>query len=146
MELGDTRTASRTASEAWLRYWVLPWQFVHLLGSAAWNVAGVMLVAQGRQPLGPTASAVVVMVLLLLGAGLWFGFRRSRALYVTMSILLGVGAFFAVRQAFVGEAAFWPSAFWRWSGAGLNLAGLAANIAGIAIALLRREALQAHSR
>ena len=46
----------------------------------------------------------------VLGAGLWIGFDRSRALYVAMSVLLGVGAFFAVRQAFVGEAAFWPSA------------------------------------
>ena len=67
MELGDTRTASAT----WLLHWVLPWQFVHLLGSAAWNVAGVVLVAQGRQPLGPTASLVVAVVLLLLGVGLW---------------------------------------------------------------------------
>lgn len=130
-------------SAAWLRHWVLPWQFVHLLGSAGWNVAGVVLIAQGRQPLGPTASAAVAVLLLLLGAGLWIGFTRSRALYVAIGTLLGVGALVAVVQAFVGEASLWPSAFWRWGGAGLNLAGLAANIVGVAIAFLRRDALRA---
>lgn len=138
--------SATSASTAWLRHWVLPWQFVHLLGSAGWNVAGVVLVSQGRIALGPTASVAVAVVLLLLGVGLWSGLGRSRALYVTISVILGVGAFFAVVQAFRGEASLWPSAFWRWAGAGLNLAGLVANFAGIAIALLWRNTPRADRR
>ena len=133
------------ASTAWLRHWVLPWQYVHLLGSAGWNVAGVVLMSQGQRPLGPTASVAVAAVLLVLGAGLWIGFCRSRPLYVAISTLLGVGALVSVIQAIVGEASLWPSAFWRLAGAGLNLAGFVANLAGVVIVLFRRDALRAHT-
>ena len=132
-------------STAWLRHWVLPWQYVHLLGSAGWNVAGVVLMSQGQRPLGPTASVTVAVALLLLCAGLWIGFGRLRPLYITISVLLGAGALVSVMQAFVGEASLWPSAFWRWAGAGLNLAGFVANLAGVVIVLFRRDALRAHS-
>lgn len=134
-----------SASTAWVRRWVLPWQIFHLLGSAGWNAAGVVLMSQGRQPLGPTASLTVAVVLLLLCTGLWIGLSRSRPLYITISVLLGVGALLAVKQALVGEASLWPSAFWRWAGAGLNLTGFVANLTGVAIALFRRGAPRTHS-
>jgi hypothetical protein len=140
------RKSTTSASTAWLRHWVLPWQFIHLVGSAGWNVAGVVLVSQGQSALGPTASVAVAVVLLLLGVGLWSGFRRWRALYVTISVILGVAAFFAIVQAFTGEASLWPSAFWRWAGAGLNLAGLVANSAGIVIMLLWRDTPRADKK
>ena len=130
-----------SVSVAWLRHWILPWQMVHLLGSAGWNVAGVILTSQGLRPLGPTASIAVAVVLLLLGTGLWIGLGRLRPLYVAISAFLGVGALLAVKQAIVGEASLWPSAFWRLAGAGLNLAGLLANLTGIAVALFWRNAL-----
>lgn len=133
-------------STAWLRHWVLPWQFVHLLGSAGWNVAGVVLISHGQRPIGPTASVSVAEVLLLLGVGLWIGSGRWRPLYVAISTLLGVGALIAVVQALVGEASLWPSAFWRWAGACLNLVGFVANFVGVAIALFRRDALRANSQ
>ena len=133
------------ASTAWLRHWVLPWQIVHLLGSVGWNVAGVVLMWQGQRPLGPTASVAVAAALLVLGAGLWIGFGRSRPLYVAISTLLGVGALFAIIQAVVGEASLWPSAFWRLAGAGLNLAGFVSNLAGVAVELFWRDAPQDHS-
>lgn len=118
---------------------VLSLQFIHLIGSAAWNVAGVILVAHGQQPLGPTASIVVAVVLLLLGLGLWVGFRRLRPLYIVISLLLGVGALMAFIQPIAGEASNWPSAFWRWSGATLNFAGLLANITGIGVAFIKKD-------
>lgn len=122
----------------WLRNWIFPWQIFHLAGSAIWNIVGVILVLQGQQSLGPTASVIVAIVLLFLGIGLWFGIKRIQFLYLIISILLGVAATIAIKQAIVGDASDWPSELWRWSGATLNFVGFVSNFTGVVIVLFRQ--------
>lgn len=128
-----------TVSSEWLRLWVFPWQIFHLAGSAVWNIAGVILISQGQQSLGPTASVTVAAVLLLLGIGLWFGHGRIQLLYLVISVLLGVAATLAIKQAIVGDASDWPSELWRWVGAVLNFVGFVSNFTGVVLVLLRQR-------
>lgn len=112
---------------------VLPWQYVHIIGSCLWNIAGIILVAVGQQALGPTASLFVTILLLALGVGLWIGYKRFHVLYIVISLLLALVSIMAIREAFIGAPSGWPSTFWRWAGALLNFIGLISNLSGVFI-------------
>jgi hypothetical protein len=96
--------------------------------SALWNAAGVALIASGSQPTASMAGAVLLVAM----AGLfpWL-VRRWTLPYVALSVVAGALCVFAVWQAVTGDPNSWPSPFWRWAGAALNVFGSAACVAGV---------------
>ncbi|MEI9419708.1 hypothetical protein O7A70_00735 [Mesorhizobium sp. Cs1299R1N1] len=101
--------------------------------SALWNVSGVLLMAAGKQALGPTASIaaaallVGIAVLLVLCRPRWFW------AYAGLSVLAGLMALFAVINAFTADPALWPSGFWRYAGAALNAIGVLAAVSAVVV-------------
>jgi hypothetical protein len=108
-------------------YGLLAW----VAGCVAWNVSGVILVANGAQGLGPTQSLTVAAASLVVGFLLWIMAYRVRWLFGLLAGLCALGAFVAVAQAITGDPASWPSVFWRWAGAALNSLGVLAGLAGV---------------
>lgn len=99
-------------------------QLAHAGLSVIWNLAGLALIAQGSRAPGPTASLGVAAFLLIMAAGLVAGARRSPPLYVLASLVVGLGALWAVIQAFQLDPSLWPSSFWRYAGVVLNGGGV----------------------
>lgn len=100
-------------------------QWTHIVLAVAWNAAGVALLERGLRAPGPTASLAVAAFLLVLGAAMLGGARRLPALYLAASGLAGLGALWAIVQAFRLDPALWPSPFWRYAGVLLNAMGVA---------------------
>lgn len=98
----------------------LAYQFNYLLLCIAWNVAGIILLANGEPALGPTASINAVFVLIgfcvLLALGVW----KLPYLYLLGSIVLMLIASSAVIPAYTQDPSLWPSDYWRYGGALLN--------------------------
>ena len=99
-------------------------QLVHAGLSVTWNLAGLALIAQGSRAPGPTASLGVAAFLLIMAAGMVVGARRFAPLYIVASLIVGLGALWAVIQAFQLDPALWPSSFWRYAGVVLNGGGV----------------------
>ncbi|MCV6626301.1 MAG: hypothetical protein OIF38_09400 [Cellvibrionaceae bacterium] len=99
---------------------ILAYQWNYLLLCIAWNVAGIILRANGEAALGPSASLTAVMVsalfMLVLGLGAW----RWPLVYALGSCLLLFQASSAVIPAYTQDPNLWPSDYWRWGGALLN--------------------------
>lgn len=110
---------------------VLYFQGFHIVGAAAWNVVGVILLSMGLRSPGPTASLSMAVILLVVGAIIVFGAYRQKWLYLVASCLAGIGGFLAIYQAFNLDPALWPSEFWRYAGVALNSVGLLAAISGV---------------
>jgi len=106
---------------------ILAW----IVGAALWNVAGVLLIATTGTGIGPTASLTVVGVLAIIAALLYLAARFNSLLFAALSALCAALAFVAVFQAFAGDPSLWPSPFWRWAGAALNLFGFVAGLIGV---------------
>ena len=101
-------------------------QIAYGLLVAAWQVVGLMRMASGEPALGPTASGgVAVFALASLGALVALAQWRP-GLYVVLAALLGVPALAAIQNAFVADAALWPSPWARWGGVALNALGVVA--------------------
>jgi hypothetical protein len=103
--------------------------------AAAWNVAGVFLIANGARSLGPTASLLGATVLIAIGVGLFSTYNRSAIIYVALSVVSAAMAGLAVYNALTADPSLWPSEFWRYAGIILNAAGAFAG-AGAIINLL----------
>jgi len=117
-------------------------QLTHIALSIIWNVAGIVLVSQGLRSPGPTASAVAVGILILLGVLIIVGIIYWRPLYFIASELAIIGAMMAINQALTADQSLWPSEFWRYAGAALNALGVLGGTLGItaAVSALMREA------
>jgi len=121
--------------------WALPVQIIWALLASVWNVAGVMLIANGQRAPGPTATITGAVV--LAGFALLFplAVRRWPVLYLILSVLTGLICVMAVVNAFVQDPALWPSEFWRYAGAVLNGAGgIAAVVAVFGYVSWKRQA------
>lgn len=110
-------------------------QVLYLIACVIWNIAGVVLLSQGRQALGPTATLVGAVVMVAIGIVAYFGLKRSLPLYIVACVLMGLGGSIAVVQAVTGDPSLWPSEFWRWAGAALNAVGFALAVIGIVLAV-----------
>lgn len=121
--------------------WALPLQVSWAILSSIWNIAGVLLISQGLRAPGPTASWLAALVLLVIAAVLMWAVKRSAFLYLLLSLLMGVGAFYSVMIALTADPSLWPSPFWHWVGAVLNSAGTLGAIAA-AVYFLRWKAKQ----
>lgn len=113
-------------------------QLPHLALSAIWNVAGVMLIAQGLTAPGPTASLLTASLLILFAALMLLGAVRYWPLYLLVTLLVLIAASMAIFSAFYKPASLWPSDFWRYTGVLLNLTGVIGAIWGIKIAYYER--------
>lgn len=116
---------------------ILNAQLLWLLLAALWNGVGVYRIAQGQAAIGPTASLTVAGVLLVLAALLYFRALGWPILWCAISLFGIYGAGSAVFGAITGDPSLWPTPFWRWAGAGLNLFGLAACLFGTLAAIKR---------
>jgi len=112
--------------------WALPVQVAWAILAAAWNLAGVALIARGLRAPGPTASASAAIVLVGIAALFFVTIRRWPLAYLPLSVAAGVMALAAVVNAFVQDPALWPSEFWRYAGALLNGIGVLAAVGAVA--------------
>jgi hypothetical protein len=111
-------------------------QFAWALLASAWNVAGVVLLANGARSPGPTASLLAAFILVLIGIGLVAALSRSALAYGALSGVSTLMAAAAVYNALTADPSLWPSEFWRYAGMLLNGAGAAAG--GFALFMLVR--------
>lgn len=111
---------------------VMPVQVAWAILSAIWNIAGVVLIAQGLRAPGPTASITVAIVLLALAVAFAVTVRRWSVVYLLVSIVGGLAAIAAVVKGFTADPALWPSEFWRYAGVVLNGVGSVASVLAIA--------------
>lgn len=98
----------------------LAYQFNYLMLCIVWNVAGLILLANGGQPLGPTASTTAIAVLLVFALAIGLGVWRWPYLYLIATVLLMFLASSAVIPAYTKDPSLWPSDYWRYGGALLN--------------------------
>lgn len=101
-------------------------QFSYIGMSIFWNLIGIGLFEAGMKPLGPVANGQTVFLLSAIGLVLWIGSQKSIWVYFAMSVLLALGAGSAIYGSLTGAAALWPSAYFRWFGALINVVGLLA--------------------
>lgn len=101
-------------------------QLCYIGMSAFWNLIGVGLIDAGLPPLGPVANMQTVYVLSAVGILLVIGSRKQAWLYFAMSALLAAGAASAIYGSLIGAPALWPSAYFRWFGALINVVGVLA--------------------
>ena len=111
-------------------------QFAWALLAAAWNVAGVALIANGARAPGPTASLLGAALLVTIGVGLFAMSSRSAIIYAGLSIVSAAMAGAAVYNALTADPSLWPSEFWRYAGIILN--GIGAFAGGAALINLLR--------
>jgi len=105
---------------------------VWIAGCVFWNVAGVILIEKTGTGIGPTASLTAAGILMVIAVLLYLAARfNGLIIFSLLSVLCAVAAFAAVYQAFTGDASLWPTAFWRWAGAALNLFGFVAGLWGL---------------
>ena len=116
---------------------------VWIAGCVFWNVAGVILIEKTGTGIGPTASLTVAGILVVIAVLLYLAARFNGLIFSLLSVLCAVAAFAAVYQAFTGDASLWPTAFWRWAGAALNLFGFVAGLWGLISGLKSRQTIVA---
>ena len=100
-------------------------------GAILWNVTGVVLIAKAGTGIGPTASLTLAGIMAVIALLLYLAARFNGLVFAVLSALCAVAAFVAVYQAFAGDASLWPTPFWRWAGAALNLFGFVAALLGV---------------
>lgn len=101
-------------------------QLIYIGMSIFWNLVGIGLIDAGLKPLGPVANLQTVYLLLAVAILLVIGSGKSIKLYFAMSALLAVGALSALHGSVTGAADLWPSAYFRWFGALINVHGFLA--------------------
>jgi hypothetical protein len=104
---------------------------IWISGCVAWNVVGVLRVAQTGTGIGPTASLMLAAGLIGAAVVLVAAARGRGLTFAMLSALFALMSFAAVYQAFSGQPSLWPSPFWRWAGAALNMFGLGASAFGV---------------
>ena len=112
---------------------------VWIAGCVFWNVAGVILIDKTGTGIGPTASLTVAGILVVIAMLLYLAARFNGLIFSVLSVLCAVVAFAAVYQAFTGNVSLWPTAFWRWAGAALNLFGFVAGLWGLIRGIKSRQ-------
>ena len=106
-------------------------QWTHIALSSLWNGAGLWRVAHEQAPLGPSASLVVLGLVLGTGAIMVWGARSDPRWYAVASAAMGLALLAPITGALVLDAAQWPSPWWHWGGLTLNGVGLAGNLWGL---------------
>jgi hypothetical protein len=114
-------------------------QLSHLFLSFIWNITGVYLVSRGGAALGPTASMLTALVLLIFGALMFWGAKSKPILYVIISALAMLGAATAIYGAWSKDPSLWPSDFWRYTGVVLNSLGVIGALWGFIRLLSTRQ-------
>jgi hypothetical protein len=114
-------------------------QLAWALLAAAWNVAGVALIANGARSPGPTASLLGAALLVAIGVGLVAASNRSVIIYAGLSIVSAAMAGSAVYNAVAADPSLWPSEFWRYAGIILNGVGAFAGGTALINMLKARE-------
>ena len=111
--------------------WAFPVQIAWAILAALWNVAGVLLIAQGQRAIGPTASWLTAAILLVVAVLFVYLVKRWPIAYLLLTLAAGLLGLFAAVNAFTQDPALWPSEFWRYAGAVLNGVGFIAAVFAI---------------
>lgn len=112
--------------------WAAPVLIAWAVLAALWNLGGAWQLERGLRSLGPTASVLTGLVLLVMAAASAVAVRHRRTVFVVLAAVAGLAAPVAVVGTFVQDASLWPSESWRRAGVLLNGAGLVAVAAAIA--------------
>ncbi len=99
-------------------------QIGYVILCIVWNLVGLYQLQHGQQPIGPTASMMVAVVLASFSTALFFSAKHQwKLIYLGITLLLGVGAVSAIHGALTKDLSLWPSEFWRLAGAMVNVIG-----------------------
>lgn len=112
--------------------WALPILVGWAVLAALWNLGGAWQLERGLRSLGPTASVLAGLVLLVMAAAIAVAVRHRPTAFVVLAAVAGLAAPVAVVGAFVQDPSLWPSEYWRRAGVLLNGVGLVAAAAAIA--------------
>ena len=112
--------------------WALPVLIAWAVLAALWNFGGAWQLERGLRSLGPTASVLAGLVLLVMAAAIAIAVRHRPTVFVMLATVAGLAALVAVVGAFVQNPLLWPSESWRRAGVLLNGVGLVAAAAAIA--------------
>jgi hypothetical protein len=112
--------------------WALPVLAAWAMLAALWKLGGAWQLERGLRSLGPTASVLAGLVLLVMAAGIAVAVRHRPTVFVVLAAVAGLAALVAVVGAFVQDPSLWPSEYWRRAGVLLNGVGLVAAAAALA--------------
>ena len=91
-----------------------------------WNTIGLWQIQQGVQPIGPTASLTVILLIVALVAALVICWQCAyKVAYLCFSSLTGLLAANAIWAGVTGNPDLWPSGLWRIAGIAVNVLGVA---------------------
>lgn len=93
---------------------------------AAWNLAGITLLALGHRALGPSPTFGGCMLAIGFAVALWLAVERSPLLYAVLTSAAGLLALAAVLKPFTVDPALWSSDAWRYTFAAFNAVGFVA--------------------
>ena len=101
-------------------------QVVYGVLVVAWQVVGLLLIANDRQPLGPTASASAAAIAAAATVACVLLARWLPSVYVLVSFGLAYVASTTILNAFTADPSNWPSDTSRYLGVAVNAVGVLA--------------------
>jgi hypothetical protein len=100
-------------------------QAFHALLCIIWNGAAMWQVQSGEQPIGPSASGMVIISAVSLVALLALCLHRNwEAIYLILSLMAFGVAASAIYGGFTKNPELWPSQTWRIVGIVVNMVGV----------------------
>ena len=100
-------------------------QLLHAALCIIWNIAGLWLLSNDLQPIGPTASMAAIGLIIVFSATLILGERNNQPVsYLLASGLLALAAVSAIFGCFTKDSSLWPSEWWRYAGIAVNSIGV----------------------
>ncbi|BAJ01959.1 hypothetical protein [Shewanella violacea] len=99
-------------------------QLTHLFLCILWNAIGLWQLHNGEQSIGPTASMMAIVVVLIAGSLLVFSLNKAwKPLYFSISLLAFLLAAMTIYGGLTKDHSLWPSEFWRFAGIAVNAIG-----------------------
>lgn len=102
-------------------------QAIYILLCIVWNIIGLYQIALYIQPIGPTVSYPVLIVLTAIIIILAIScLKKWLYTYYLLSTIVFLLAVYAVISGISKDPSLWPSQFWRLLGITINLFGILA--------------------
>lgn len=90
-----------------------------------WNVAGLWLMSQGKDDLGPQATYAAVVLLVLLIIGYFVSLKKGfDTIYVFFAFVAFIISFYGIATGLTRSHSLWTSEFWRYTGMLIHVLGI----------------------